>query len=82
MEKHADLPDHLVHELEFLALLAEEQDHAGEEEFLQKLFRPWFRKFHIRVTDGAHHPFYRVVVQLIDFFTKEEDKDGFQPNEA
>ncbi len=81
MEKHADLPDHLVHELEFLALLAEEQDHAGEEEFLQKLFRPWFRKFHIRVIDGAHHPFYRVVVQLIDLFTKEE-KDGFQPNEA
>jgi len=82
MEEDADLPDHIIHELEFLSLLAEENDFAGEEEFLKKLFHPWFRKFLIRVTDGAHHPYYRVVVQLIDFFTKEEDKDGFQPNEA
>jgi len=82
MEADADLPDHLIHELEFLSLLAAEQDHEGEEEFLIRLFRPWFKKFTIRVTDGAHHPFYRVVIHLIDFFTKEEDKDGFQPNEA
>lgn len=82
MEKGADLPDHLIHELEFLSLLAQDNDIAGEEEFLIKLFRPWFEKFRIRVNDGALHPFYRVVVQLIDFFTKEEDKDGFQPNEA
>ncbi len=82
MDKSADLPDHLIHELEFLSLLAEENDFSGEEEFLKKLFRPWYKKFHPRVTKGAHHPFYRVVVQLIDFFTKEEDKDGFQPNEA
>ncbi len=82
MDENADLPDHLIHELEFLSLLAEEKDFAGEEEFLKKLFRPWYAKFHPRVTEGAHHPFYRVVVQLIDFFTKEEDKDGFQPNEA
>ncbi len=82
MDKEADLPDHLTHELEFLSLLAEENDFSGEEEFLKKLFRPWYSKFHPRVTKGAHHPFYRVVVQLIDFFTKEEDKDGFQPNEA
>jgi len=82
MEKSADLPDHLLHELEFLSLLAEDNDLAGEEEFLTKLFRPWYAKFYHRVTEKAHHPFYRVVVQLIDFFTKEEDKDGFQPNEA
>ncbi len=82
MDEDADLPDHLIHELEFLSLLVEEKDFAGEEEFLTKLFRPWYEKFHPRVTEGAHHPYYRVVVQLIDFFTKEEDKDGFQPNEA
>jgi TorA maturation chaperone TorD len=82
MEESADLPDHLLHELEFLSLLAEDNDLAGEEEFLTKLFRPWYAKFQLRVTEKAHHPFYRVVVQLIDFFTKEEDKDGFQPNEA
>ncbi len=82
MNADADLPDHLLHELEFLSLLAEEKDFAGEEEFLKKLFRPWYNKFYPAVTNGAHHPFYRVVVQLIDFFTKEEDKDGFQPNTA
>lgn len=82
MEKEADLPDHLIHELEFLSLLTLEKDFDGEEGFLTKLFRPWYEKFHPRVTEGAHHPFYRVVVQLIDVFTKEENKDGFQPNEA
>jgi len=82
IEEDADLPDHLIHELEFLSLLAEDEDFAGEEEFLKKLFRPWYGIFQARVQEGAHHPFYRVVVQLIDFFTKEEDKDGFQPNKA
>jgi len=82
MEEDADFPDHLTHELEFLSLLAEELDFAGEEEFLKKLFRPWYGIFQARVTEGAHHPYYRVIVQLIDFFTKEEDKDGFQPNKA
>lgn len=82
MEENADLPDHIIHELEFLSLLAEENDFAGEEKFLKIFFRPWYAKFQLRVTEGAKHPFYRVVVQLIDFFTKEEDKDGFQPNEA
>ena len=82
MDENADLPDHLIHELEFLSLLAEENDFDGEEKFLTTLFRPWYTKFQTKVTEGAHHPFYRVVVQLIDFFTKEEDNDGFQPNEA
>ena len=82
MEDDADLPDNLIHELEFLSLLAKEGDFAGEEEFLKKLFRPWYDRFHPKVTEGAHHPYYKVIVQLIDFFTKEEDKDGFQPNEA
>ena len=82
MGEDADLPDHLIHELEFLSLLAEEKDFAGEVEFLKKLFRPWYGLFQARVTEGAHHPYYRVIVQLIDFFTKEEEENGFQPNEA
>lgn len=82
MEDDADFPDHLIHELEFLSLMAEEHDLAGEEEFLKKLFRPWYGLFQARVTEEAHHPYYRVIVQLIDFFTKEEEKDGFQPNKA
>ncbi len=82
MEKDADLPDHLIHELEFLSLMAEENDIAGEDEFLKRFFRPWFEIFSSRVIKEAHHPYFRVIVMLIDFFTKEEDKDGFQPNEA
>lgn len=82
MEEKADLPDHLIHELEFLSLLAEENDSTGEEEFLQKLFRPWYKKFQLRVIEKTHHPYYRVLVQLIDFFTKEENEDGLQLNKA
>ena len=82
MEESADLPDHLVHELEFLSLLAEEEDLAGEEEFLSKLFRPWYKQFCPRVAKETRHPYYRMVVTIIDSFTKEEEEDGFQLNEA
>ncbi|MEN8188527.1 MAG: molecular chaperone TorD family protein [Thermodesulfobacteriota bacterium] len=82
MSESADLPDHLVHELEFLSLLAEEEDHEGESRFLSKFFRPWYTKFLIQVLEEAQHPYFRVVTQLIDFFTKEEDEDGFQLNQA
>ena len=82
MEKNADLPDNLIHELEFLSLLVEEEDFEGEEEFLNKLFRPWYKCFCPRVTEETRHPYYRMVVTLIDSFTKEEEEDGFQLNEA
>lgn len=82
MEENADLPDHLIHELEFLSLLALEADLAGEEEFLTTLFRPWYQHFYPRVATETRHPYYRMVVNLIDFFTKEEKEDGFQCNEA
>ena len=68
-----EIPDHLVYELEFLGLLAESGDPADEELFLQRFFRPWFGKFHDQVIEGADHHFYRVVVRLIDFFTKEDE---------
>lgn len=68
-----EIADHLVYELEFLALLAGSEEPADEELFLQKFFRPWFGKFHDRVIEGADHHFYRVLVRLVDFFTKEEE---------
>ncbi len=68
-----EIADHLVYELEFLGLLAESGDQAEEELFLQRFFRPWFGKFHDQVIEGADHHFYRVMVRLIDFFTKEDE---------
>ena len=67
-----EIPDHLVYELEFLALLAGQENEEDEHNFLSTFFRPWFSKFHDTVVKQAQHPYYKVLVQLIDFFTKEE----------
>jgi len=69
----SDLPDNLVHELQFLAFLQEEGREEEELQFLRELFRPWFGAFRDRVRREARHPFYRVLVGLIDFFTMEDD---------
>ena len=65
-------PDHIQHELEFLAALAGENRQEEEALFLRSLFRPWFIRFLKHSIQEARHPFYRVSIQLIDFFTKEE----------
>jgi len=72
----ADLPDHIVHQLECLSFLAEDGNQAAEEEFLRTLFLPWFPIFASRVKKDAAHPFYPVIVSIIDFFTKEEEEYG------
>lgn len=69
----ADLPDSLIHQLEFLSNLAKDQNQEGEREFLTKFFLPWFPQFASRVKEEAVHPFYQVIISLIDFFTKEEE---------
>ena len=73
MAEGSDLPDHIVHELEFLSHLAEDGDLAGEKEFLQDYFLTWFPDFKNRVLSEAHHPYYRLVITMIDYFTKEEE---------
>ncbi|MFZ5774347.1 MAG: TorD/DmsD family molecular chaperone [Thermodesulfobacteriota bacterium] len=78
----ADIPDHITFELEFLALLASEGKSDDEELFLRQHFRPWFPKFRARVLEGGRHPFYRVLVNLIDFFTREELDNGIESDEA
>lgn len=64
--------DHISIELDFLAALAGEGRHDDQELFLRTLFRPWFQRFQEKVTQEARHPFFKVSIQLIDFFTKEE----------
>jgi TorA maturation chaperone TorD len=64
--------DHISFELDFLAALAGEARHEDEELFLQTLFRPWFERFQEKSIKEARHPFFKVSIQLIDFFTKEE----------
>ncbi len=76
MTGEADLPDNLIHQLEFLSCLAEENNQSVEEEFLSRFFLPWFSMFAARVKEEAQHPFYTIIISLIDFFTKEEKEYG------
>jgi TorA maturation chaperone TorD len=64
--------DHIRFELDFLAALAGEARLDDEELFLRTLFRPWFERFQEKCMKEARHPFYKASIQLIDFFTKEE----------
>jgi len=73
MAEGSDLPDHIVHELEFLSHLAADGDLEGEKEFLRDYFHPWFPSFKNRLLSEAHHPYYRLVITMIDYFTKEEE---------
>jgi len=77
-----DLADYLPLQLEFLALLLEEGRQDTAEEFLIVHFRPWFAVFRDRVRQGALLPFYRILVELIDFFTKEEEEYGYQGDQT
>lgn len=82
LTENADLPDSLIHQLEFLSFLAEDKNRESEEEFLARFFLPWFSIFASIVNKEAQHPFYRTIISCIDFFTKEEIEDGVQHNEA
>ncbi len=64
--------DHISFELDFLAALVGEAKFDDEDLFLRTLFRPWFERFLEKSIQEARHPFYKVSIQLIDFFTKEE----------
>ncbi len=67
------VPDELTLELEFLGLLAGQGRYEEEGRFLSDFFRPWFVRFRDIVVAEARHPFYVVLVKLIDFFTLQEE---------
>lgn len=68
----ADLPDGLALELEFLALLIDENQNVVAEQFLHEHFRKWFPIFKERVLNGSSNQFYSTLLTLVDFFTREE----------
>lgn len=68
-----EFPDHLVTELDFLAL-REDEEEGSSEEFLRLYFRPWFAAFRDRVLKEAEVSYYKSLVELIDFFTRSEDE--------
>jgi TorA maturation chaperone TorD len=72
VEGEGDITDHLVLELEFLALLIEEQQGDSAEQFLNEHFRRWFPLFRERVLNGSANQFYSTLLTLVDFFTREE----------
>jgi len=82
LSEHSDLPDNIIHQLEFLSFLAEDKDQQSEEEFLSKYFLPWYKIFSNLIKKESQHPFYHVIISIIDFFTKEEKEYGVQLNKA
>ncbi len=68
----AEPPDHIQHQLDFLAALAREGRVNETEHFLRVYFRPWFEPFSATCLLEARQPLYKASIQLIDFFTKEE----------
>jgi len=73
LAESSDLPDSLIHQLEFLSYLAEDKNRSAEEEFLNRFFLPWFPIFSANVLEEAQHPFYHIIISIIEFFTKEEE---------
>ncbi len=66
-----EFPDHLTTELEFISLQYQENERVAEE-FIEKLFLPWFEIFRDTVLAEAQCGYIKIIIELIDFFTKKE----------
>lgn len=67
-----EFPDHITTELEFLSLQYQEDKEVAEE-FIEKLFLPWFTMFRDKVIAEASSGYIKIVIELIDFFTRLEN---------
>ncbi len=68
---NTEFPDYLVTELDFMALLEDEEE-SSSEEFVAQYFRPWFEKFRDLVLEEAQVSYIKSAVEVIDFFTTIE----------
>ncbi len=64
--------DHIRFELEFISCLFREEQFEAGDVFIRTFFLPWVTKFHQKILEEGGHPLYRVSLQLITFFTQEE----------
>ncbi len=71
----AESPDHIAHELKFVALLLDEGQDDVLDRFLSKHLLSWYPKFLQRLQDAQPCSFYKVLGQITDLCLRKIQKE-------